>query len=84
MRTTLTIDPDVAVQLQIAQKLQHLSFKQVVNESMRRGLAQLLAKKEGTRQDYFKTEAVDLGECSFSSLDNIADTLSILDGESYK
>ena len=39
MRTTLTLDPDVAEMLKAETHRQHRSFKQVVNDAIRRGLA---------------------------------------------
>ena len=39
MRTTLTLDPDVAQQLKARMARQQTSLKQVVNEALRRGLA---------------------------------------------
>jgi hypothetical protein len=39
MRTTLTLDPDVARMLEEEAHRQRKSFKQVVNEAIRRGLA---------------------------------------------
>lgn len=39
MRTTLTLDPDVVQLLKEAEHRQRKSFKEVVNESIRRGLA---------------------------------------------
>ena len=39
MRTTLTLDPDVALLLKKRAARLHLSFKEVVNEAIRRGLA---------------------------------------------
>lgn len=39
MRTTLTIDPDVAQRLKARMAEQKLSLKQVVNEALRAGLA---------------------------------------------
>jgi hypothetical protein len=39
MRTTLTLDPDVAARLQEEARRQRISFKEVVNSNLRRGLA---------------------------------------------
>ena len=39
MRTTLTLDPDVAALLQQAAHEQRRPFKQVVNDALRRGLS---------------------------------------------
>jgi hypothetical protein len=39
MRTTLTLDPDVAQQLRASMARRQASLKEVVNEALRRGLA---------------------------------------------
>jgi hypothetical protein len=38
MRTTLSLDPDVAQKLQARMASENASFKQVVNDALRRGL----------------------------------------------
>lgn len=38
MRTTLTLDPDIAQQLQAAARERGVSFKEIVNSTLRRGL----------------------------------------------
>ena len=38
MRTTLTLDDDVAALLEMTRQLNGLSFKQIVNEALRAGL----------------------------------------------
>jgi len=43
MRTTLTIDDDVIALLKRAERERGLSFKQVVNEALRRGLSVAVA-----------------------------------------
>ena len=39
VRTTLTLDPDIFRQLQELQRQQQRSFKEVVNQTLRRGLS---------------------------------------------
>lgn len=39
MRTTITLDPDVAALIERAMREQRLTFKAAVNEAIRRGLA---------------------------------------------
>jgi hypothetical protein len=39
MRTTLTLDPDVAAKLKDEARRRGVSFKEIVNSSLRRGLA---------------------------------------------
>jgi hypothetical protein len=49
MRTTLTLDPDVARMLEEAAHRQRKPFEQVVNEAIRRGLAPGVEKRPSTR-----------------------------------
>jgi hypothetical protein len=49
MRTTLTLDPDVAAKLKEEARRQGIPFKEVVNTSLRRGLASARQKAEPYR-----------------------------------
>lgn len=81
MRTTLTIDEDVALLLKRVQQNRNLRFKELVNEALRRGLQDMLAPKETTP---FRTRSVDLGELRISGIDNIADVLALAEGEGFR
>ncbi len=76
MRTTLSLDDDVAAALERLREKEKKPFKQVVNETLRRGLAQPAARHRRAR---FTTRAVDLGPCLLPGLDNIGDVLDYLD-----
>ena len=41
MRTTLTIDPDVAAELEQTRRTRNARFKDIVNEALRRGLREI-------------------------------------------
>ena len=58
MRTTLTIDPDVASRLQAVMKRRKLTLKTAVNETLRHGLAQSAAPPAMPR---FKVRAHSCG-----------------------
>jgi len=77
MRTTLTLDDDVAAALERLRDKEKKPFKQVVNETLRRGLAKPAAPRR--RQARFETRALDLGPCLLPSLDNIGEVLDYLD-----
>jgi hypothetical protein len=83
MRTTLTIDDDVAVVIERLRTSRGVSFKQVVNEALRLGLAGLEQGAERPRESY-RTRAVSLGRPRLASLDNIAEALAIAEGEAYR
>ncbi len=76
MRTTLSIDDDVAVQLEAWREKQALSLKQAVNTALRRGLLELNRPK--VRRP-LRTKAVDLGRCLLPSLDNVHEVLDELE-----
>ena len=82
MRTTLTIDDDIAIQLEKIRRHHNAPLKQIVNDALRRGL-QALSEKS-TPKKPFKTKAVSLGACLMGNLDDVAEALSIAEGERLK
>jgi hypothetical protein len=82
MRTTLTLDDDVAARIERLRKTRKASFKEIVNEALREGLKHLAAPQE--RRIPFRTEAVDLGRCLIGTVDNVAEVLAVADGESFR
>ncbi len=72
MRTTLSLDDDVAALLEQVRKAKDITFKQVVNQALREGLAQMSAPPEAKP---FRTQAVDLGNCYYPNLDNVWEVL---------
>lgn len=78
MRTTLTLDDDIAAKLETASRKAGLPFKHVVNETLRRGLLEMQATR---RSDPFVVEAQKLGALRPGfSLDNISAVLEEADG----
>jgi hypothetical protein len=82
MRTTLTLDDDVAATLERLRRARERSLKDLVNEALRLGLRQMSAPPK--RSKPFHTLAVDLGPCRIGSIDSIADALAVAEGESFK
>lgn len=72
MRTTLSIDDDVAALLEQTCKTRDATFKQVVNDALREGLVLMNSPREARA---FHTQAVDLGNCLFPNLDNVWEVL---------
>ena len=82
MRTTLTIEDDVAYGLKRIQESQpRKPFKQLVNEILRRGLE---TKTNIGEKKRFRVEALDLGLRKDLNFDNIEEVLDILDGVNRK
>jgi len=59
VRTTLTLDDDVAAKLQAESRRAGRPFRDIVNETLRRGLA---GQRRGAQRQMFKAVARDLGE----------------------
>jgi predicted transcriptional regulator len=82
MRTTLTLDDDVAATLERLRKSREQSLKELVNEALRHGLKQMGAQPK--RRKAFRTHAVDIGRCKIGSIDNVAEALAVAEGESFR
>jgi hypothetical protein len=79
VRTTLTLDEDVAARIQAEARRSGRPFKVVVNELLRSGLAQA-RKAPGTEP--FRVETGTFGSLRPGlSLDNIGELLDIVEGE---
>jgi len=74
MRTTVTLEPDVARRLREVSRAQKLSFKETLNATLRRGLDQMLAKP---RAKSFHTAPENMGILPHLNYDNIGDLLEI-------
>jgi len=78
MRTTLTLDEDVAVLLERVRKARKAGLKDTVNEALRQGLRQMTAPTKRRRP--YRTPSSDLGPSLIGSLDNIGQVLEIAEG----
>jgi hypothetical protein len=82
MRTTLTLDDDVAAKLKAESRRAGRPFREVVNETLRRGLVQHRAR--GARQA-FKVTVRDLGNLQPGiSLDNVAELIEQVEGPLHR
>lgn len=78
MRTTLTIDDDIAFGLKKAQDAApNRSFKEIVNETLRRGLA---SPEKNARKKRFKVKSFSLGLREGLNIDNIEELLDQIEG----
>jgi predicted transcriptional regulator len=82
MRTTLTLDDDVAAKIERLRKSRNESLRDVVNEALREGLKHLAAPRQ--KRVPFRTDAVDLGRCLLGNVDNVAEVLAVAEGESFR
>ncbi len=81
MRTTLTLDDDVAVQVERLRRERDASLKDVVNEALRRGLSQM--QKRPHKRERFRTKGFE-GLALTIPIDNVAEAIAIAEGEFYK
>ncbi len=81
MRTTITLDDDVAAQLKRLQAEQDGRLRDIVNRLLRLGLAQDQTAKRSTVVSY--TQPMTLGRCLLSNIDSVADVLALVDGEAH-
>ena len=83
MRTTLTLEKDVAIALERLRKTRKASLKAVVNEALRQGLGQMAAPPRTPRKP-FRTRTLSLGRCLIGNIDNVAEVLAVAEGEHFK
>jgi hypothetical protein len=81
MRTTLTLDDDVAILLKRLSQERQVPFKTLLNEALRAGLRQLEAPASPPA---FHTQPVLLGRCLVGNLDDIAEVLALVEGDAFK
>jgi hypothetical protein len=81
MRTTLTLDDDVAAKLKAESRRAGRPFREIVNETLRRGLA---SRRITVQRPPFKVKARDLGLRPGLSLDNIAELIERVEGPLHR
>jgi hypothetical protein len=81
MRTTVTIDDDVAVRLERLRRERDANFKDVLNDTLRQGLDRIEAPPKPRKP--FRMKTYDMGE-PLVPLDNIAETISLIEGDDHK
>jgi hypothetical protein len=82
MRKTLTLDDDVAAELDELRRSRSGNFKELVNQALREGLNQLRSQSREGKP--FRTESVDLGRLKIGSIDNVAEALAVAESEAYR
>lgn len=81
MRTTLTLDKDVAARLEQTAKKRRMPFKTVVNEALRAGLSVM---DTPATSEVFRTRGFDLGPSLVGSLDDVTGVLARIEGEDHR
>jgi hypothetical protein len=78
VRTTLTLDPDVAIQLERIRRRRGVPLKRVVNDALREGLSRL---DEPAPAERFRTRTVSVGRLRLSNLDDVSAALEFAEGD---
>jgi len=82
MRTTLSLDDDVAAQLERVRRSRGGSLKETVNAALREGLQRLERPPARSRRSY--TRPVSLGKPRVGSVDNVAEVLAVAEGDAFR
>ena len=82
MRTTITLDDDVAALLRELRQRSNRSLKELVNAALREGLPRLLEKPSGRRR--FRVRPLNVGKCRLPALDDVAEALAAAEGEAFR
>ncbi|HEY3783360.1 MAG TPA: hypothetical protein VGL56_19945 [Fimbriimonadaceae bacterium] len=81
IRTTLTLDEDIAAKLKEESRARGIPFRKLLNDALRRGLQSM---KSSTTRKPFKIDAVDLGAMPGLNYDNIGALIEHAEGEDWK
>ena len=82
MRTTLTLDDDVAAAIERLRRARDANLKDIVNDALRKGLSDLTTRPK--QRELFQTQVVELGQMRLPSIDNISESLAVAEGEAFK
>lgn len=82
MRTTITLEDDVAASLKRLGKTRGLKFKALVNLVLREGIKTMMGPVR--KRKTFQTRSVDLGSCRTANVDNVVGVLAVAESESFR
>jgi predicted transcriptional regulator len=82
MRTTVVIDDDVLKQIESIAEREKRSRRDVLNETLRRGIEARTASTTLRKQN--PTAPQDLGRCLLPTLDDVSEALAWAEGEAFK
>jgi len=80
IRTTVTLEQDVAERLHAESRRLGISFRECINETIRKGL---LVGPTRTAKP-FKIEPVDMGSIPGINYDNIGELIALGEGEDWR
>ena len=82
MRTTLTLDDDVAAGIERLRSEKDASLKDIVNEALRLGLREMREPPRPRRR--FRTRPIAGTTPLVPDVDNIAEVIAIAEGEDFR
>jgi ribbon-helix-helix CopG family protein len=83
MRTTVTLDDDLAVRLEQRRADRGITFKEALNEAVRRGLAAENEPESGGRAT-LTTRPLAMGRRLIDDIDSVAEALAVAEGEAFR
>ena len=82
MRTTVTLDDDVAAALERMRREKDISLKELVNDTLRKGLRE--TGRGRRRRGTFRTRVLRTGRCLLPNLDCASRALAAAEGEDFR
>ena len=82
MRTTLTIEDDVAAELERLRRERDESLKDLVNDVLRRGLRDMTALPK--KRKPFRTKSFDCGRLLIDNIDNVWEVINEVEEEKFR
>ena len=83
MRTTVTLDDDLAIRLERYRQRCGQGFRQAINQALRVGLGRLEEQADLTHE-IRPTQPLRLGRRIGGSIDNVGEALAIAEGEDFR
>lgn len=81
MRTTITLEPDVLARARQAATKNNVTFRYIVNEALRAGLAEL---ENTAHSKPYHEKSYPMGLKAGKNLDNIGELLAVMEGEDHR
>jgi hypothetical protein len=83
MRTTVTLDDDLVARLDRRRAERGMTFKEALNEAVRRGLAAEDEPASGSSPPV-QTRPLAMGRRLIGDIDSVAEALAIAEGEAFR
>ncbi|MGH3276657.1 MAG: hypothetical protein ACRDNZ_20305 [Streptosporangiaceae bacterium] len=83
MRTTVTLDDDLAIRLEQLRAERGTSFKDTLNDVIRRGMSVVNAPGQ-VSSAHAITRPLEMGRRLIDDIDSVPDALAIAEGEAFR